>query len=395
MLLRSDRMKKLLAVCLAFSILYIVCLCACGNDSKKSAAKPEKTDTTAAAQTTDAAKLNVSEPDKTVAEPKGTQGETTVEDSSLKDMIAQKGSDTGYTGVIYATQNGKQVYAGGEINSVYRVASVSKQFTAAAVLTLSEEGKLNINDTLDRFFPSYAHGAEVTVNHLLHMRSGIPDYVDIGFDGHIVANTADTLTMDAALSNSAEKNRAEILNWILAQDLDFTPDSQYWYCNSNYFLLAEIITQVSGMGYESFIEQRFLTPLQMNQTGFADTWNNQTAVVDADPSAVWLDCKGICYGCGDMVSNAVDLTKWASEFIHNTVLSDNVVALMMEPREKYGCGLIIDDNGFVYHEGDLPPYRSALCVSKSGGFVLAMLDCQQGTSLPTLRSAICADFNNI
>ena len=144
------------------------------------------------------------------------------------------------------------------------------------------------------------------------------------------------------------------------------------------------------MPYESFIEQRMLAPLGMKSTGFGDTWNGGSVVEKADGNYEWFRYKGLCYGCADMISNAVDLEKWGREFISNKVLSDNVISLMTPDQfSGYGYGIIPDvESGFVYHDGDLPPYSSTLSVNKSRGLVLVMLHCGSHGNLAPVRRSI-------
>ena len=89
-----------------------------------------------------------------------------------------------------------------------------------------------------------------------------------------------------------------------------------------------------------------------------------------------------------MISNAVDLEKWGQEFISNKVLSDNVVSLMIKDNGGYGYGVIPDESGFIYHEGNLPPYKAALGVNKERGLVLVMLDCGEHSNLLSVKRGI-------
>ena len=196
------------------------------------------------------------------------------------------------------------------------------------------------------------------------MRSGIPDYIVMA-DG--IASPEETYGISA--ENSAQANSAIIKNWIFDRSLLFTPGSQNYYCNTNYLLLGEIVTQVSGMPYEEYIEQKFLAPLGMTSTGFGDTWNGGSVVEKEGEDYKWFRYKGICCGCADMISNAVDLEKGGQEFIDYKVLSDNLFSLMTQDHSGgYGYGASSPtQSGFVYHDGNLPPYKSALCVNKERG----------------------------
>lgn len=142
----------------------------------------------------------------------------------------------GFKGVLYAIKDGNVVASfakgtleNGEVitlDTPMPVGSVSKQFCAAAILLLQEQGKLSVNDTLDKYYPEYAEGSKITLANLLSMRSGVPSYTDTKI-------LADTVTVD----NTYEENTALIEEWIFSQELDFEPDSGFTYSNSNFFFV--------------------------------------------------------------------------------------------------------------------------------------------------------------
>lgn len=308
----------------------------------------------------------------------------------LRAVVEECVGNYAYSGVAYVTQDGAEVYSAGDLNAVYRVCSVSKQFTAAAILMLQEEGKLNIGSTIDNYFPEYSHGGEITIAQLMNMCSGIPDYISLAADGSLYANAG---SVGVSPQNTSEQNRSALKQWIFAQDLLFAPGSKGYYCNSNYLLLAEIINQVSGKPYETFITERMLAPAGMTSTGFGDTYTG-AVTGDGEAGSEWFAYKGVCYGCGDMVSTAADLEKWGHEWIDNKVLSDSVVSQMTtDYLDGYGYGIVPDNgSGYVYHDGNLPPYISTLCVSRERRLVLVMLDRDYSSPLMSLRESICAQI---
>lgn len=304
--------------------------------------------------------------------------------SGTGEIIAQAVSDHGFTGVVLATRNGQTVYSSGDSGALYHVCSVSKQFTAAAVLMLQEEGKLDISSPLSLYYPEYAHGDEIKISQLMSMSSGIPDYIDLAEDGTVFADGVST-------KNTSEQNRAAIKQAMFSRELLFTPGEKYYYCNTNYLLLAEIVSSVSGMPYEDFIKKRMLEPSGMTSTYFGDTYSGGNITGEDSHGYDWFRYKGCCYGCGDMISNAADLEKWGHEFIDNKVLSDSIVSQMTADHSGgYGYGIISDNgNGFVYHDGNLPPYCSTLSVSRGQKTVLVMLDCNFLSPLISLRQSLC------
>lgn len=135
---------------------------------------------------------------------------------------------------------------------VFRLASVSKQFTAAAILLLEQEGKLKVGDDIRRFFPDYPNPAQaITIEQVLQHVAGIPGFSD-GYLGK--GKIREDLTP------------AEIYEMIKSQPLEFEPGSKWAYSDGGYELLGMIIEKASGMRYGDFIEQRIFKPLGMSES---------------------------------------------------------------------------------------------------------------------------------
>lgn len=293
--------------------------------------------------------------------------ETTAELSAdLKDTIEAHGFD----GVIYAVKDGAPVaeYAEGTLENGEKitldtpmpVGSVSKQFCAAAVLLLQEQGKLSVNDRLDKYYPEYPEGSKLTLHDLLSMRSGIPE---------ISAESGVNVTV----GNTEAQNVAAIKEWVFAQKLDFEPGSSFAYANINYFLLSYIVSQVSGKPYSEFIRESFLTPLGMTHTGFigelADepSWAQGLVYrqVDLQP--------GLTNGCGDIISNAADMTVWINALADGRAISAESFKEMTTDRsngEGYGYGMYTDIEGGVGHYGAIGIYSAFDYINEDEGFTL-------------------------
>lgn len=139
--------------------------------------------------------------------------------------------------------------------SVFHIASVSKTFTAMAILKLWEDGKLNIDDEINKYFPAFNYPG-ITIRSLLSNRSGLPNYLyfmeDLGWDKSIFIKNQDVL--DYLINR-----KSEIKNIGL-------PNARFNYCNTNFALLALLIEKVSGLSYPIFLQQTFFKPLQMNHS---------------------------------------------------------------------------------------------------------------------------------
>lgn len=326
-------MKKLLAIII--SAMVVCAASGCGAQNTPSAAETTQAQTEAAPEATAAA-----------ADPTVPAG--------MADTIKQNE----FEGVIYAVENGKAVasFASGTlengekitIDSPMPLGSVSKQFCAAAVLLLQEQGKLSVTDTLDKYFPEYADGKKLSLHNLLSMRSGITEPTE---------EAGDIISDDA----TEAENVAAIKKWIFSQPLNFEPDSNYAYTNANYFLLADIVEQVSGEKYVDFLREKFFEPLGMTHTG---------AIIELSANPAWaqgniykqVDTQpGLTKGAGDLISNAADVTAWLNALSGGKVLSEESYKAMTtdySPEEHYGYGLYLKLNGGVGHYGAIQIYSS-------------------------------------
>ncbi|RZA32292.1 MAG: serine hydrolase [Lysobacteraceae bacterium] len=183
-----------------------------------------------------------------------------------------------------------------------RLGSITKQFTATAILMLAEEGKLAVDDDITKHLPDYpAKGKKVTIEHLLTHTSGIPSYT--GKPGYM-ANMAQDMSV------------AQMIDSFKNDPLEFEPGSQYRYNNSGYFLLGAIIEKISGQTYAGFLEQRIFKPLGMHDTYYEGTGRSKAPVAaghsraekgygPASPLSMTQP-----YAAGSLVSTVDDLARW-------------------------------------------------------------------------------------
>ncbi len=279
-----------------------------------------------------------------------------------------------FKGECYATADNKSVYNKGiaysdedkklnnNENTIFFIASITKQFTASAIMLLQERNMLSVSDTLSKYFPEYKYAGKITIDNLLRMRSGIPDYLNKEQTEVFKENYN-------PYSHSAEDNRKVIRDYIFSQKLEFNPDTDFNYTNSGYFLLAEIIEKVSKTAYKDFLKKEIFDKLGMSSTGFIDDKLPENFALPyniKDENEISYKIKGAAFGCGDMVSSAVDLTKWADGFRNCKIINKNSYKAMINPdkNKDYGCGLYItEDKKSVYHAGNYIPYKSSLLIS--------------------------------
>lgn len=235
------------------------------------------------------------------------------------------------------------------INTGFYVGDATKQFTAAAVLLLSEQKKLSLDDTLDKYFPDYSKGAKITVRQLLTMTSGIKNYVchnDITTPSNYLVSDINGAVKE---NNSSEENKTIILNWIFAQDIAFEPGTKFEESESNYFLLGDIIEKASGESYYTFLDKSILKPLGMGSTGF-EPGKRIALPYEKQVVSQSLNYKGVGYSAFGMISSVSDLLKWTDGLLSNQVLSaqsfeqmfTNQIESIKDSKTEYGFGVKLD-----------------------------------------------------
>ncbi|HEY2619608.1 MAG TPA: serine hydrolase domain-containing protein [Acetobacteraceae bacterium] len=247
--------------------------------------------------------------------------------------------------------------------TTFRIASVSKQFTCAAVLLLAAEGRLAIEDDVRRYIPALPDlGHRITLAHLMHNTSGIRDMLEIMRLG------------GADLGQPCQPE--DLLDGVCRQrGLNFVPGSRYLYSNSNFMLLGRIVELVSGRSLRDFLDQRIFAPLGMNATRHVE----RTTEVVPDlatgyfpaPGGGWMRAQHNfpLHGEGGLVSCVADLALWHAHFaaprIGGTALADALAT--MTPFNNglpntYARGLRIKTHRGVTtigHDGLWPGYRAS------------------------------------
>ena len=299
--------------------------------------------------------------------PEATAAATTAE---LPDDLKETIEANEFEGVIYAVKDGETIvsYADGKlengkeitVDSPMPIGSVSKQFCAAAVMLLQEQGKLSVNDTLEKYYPDYAEGGRITIHDLLSMRSGIPEITE--------QSGADVTT-----DHTEEENVTAIKQWVFSQKLSFEPGSSFAYANINYFLLSDIVSQVSGQKYIDFLRESFFSPLGMTHTG---------SIVELPDDPSWA--QGIVYkqvdlqpgltnGCGDIISNAADMTAWMNALAGGKAVSAESYKAMTTDHSDgggYGYGMFTDIADGVGHYGAIGIYSAFDYIDTGKNFTL-------------------------
>lgn len=389
--------KKVLCLVISALTAFSVCLTGCGKDTQSSVSATEKTTAVAASQPVTKAATS----DEQTQEPTWNYSELKRKSSDISENLDEIITDNKFRGTVYVKIGNALEYIGtngfsdkdrhtkNSTDTCFRIASLTKQFTAVAVMQLVEEGKLSLDDTIDKYFPSYKYGKKITVKNLLTMTAGIKDYINKDGDTNTYAYNESQLEYKVSAENSAKKNKKAVMDWILDQELNFEPDEKYMYSNSAYFLLGDIIEQVSKTSYEKYIKENILKPSGMMNTGFEGTDKLAVGYQDIYDNA-WTLYPGVGYSATSLISNVPALLKWVDALCTNKLISEKSFKEMTTPyKGNYGYGFVVSkDSNMISHTGKIDKYNAALVFTKDENQIYIALSNYSNSSPINL-------FNNI
>ena len=242
----------------------------------------------------------------------------------------------------------------------FRLASLTKQFTASAIMMLVHDGKLKYEDHLSEVFPDFpAYGKGITIRQLLNHTSGLIDYEDL---------------MEKRLPGGADDKipqikDAEVLELMKLQTgTKFAPGTHWQYSNSGYVLLAMVVEKRSGMGFGDFLRERIFKPLEMNETIAYEKGKNEVAnrAYGHTRNAVgWRETDqsstSATLGDGGVYTSLNDLEKWDRALSGHTLLSPQEMAAALSPPASASGGPLQKPDGslapFYGFGWFLDPYR--------------------------------------
>ena len=238
-----------------------------------------------------------------------------------------------------------------QINSTFEIGSITKQMTAAAIMQLVEKKKLKVDDKISRWFPDYQYADDITVEMLLNMHSGLTDCLNAPYE--FFPTKVATKIENATVRNEPVEEEI-ILKYLNDAPLFIKPGTEYFYCNTNYYLLAKIIEQVSGLSFEEYMTRNIFARCKMTSTNMdfqkTDTrgydWKNRYYSIPA----------GFATGYGDVNSTVVDLYKWNENLIRGKVVKKKSYKKMIDS-ESYGYGFYVQ-NGEIFHGGATNVFNS-------------------------------------
>lgn len=243
-------------------------------------------------------------------------------------------------------------------HTVYQIASVSKQFTAAAVLRLAERGQLSLDDDVAQYVEGLpASYRTISLRQLLNHTAGVPNFTEFFREFRQVLTPA------------------QLIDSLAARPLQFSPGAGFHYSNSGYYLLGLVIERVTGQAYGNYLREQFFAPLGMNDSEYCG--DSQTRPL---PSGYVRTRRGnpvhtnpwdpsVLYAAGSLCSTAADLARWEVALGEGRVLDAASFREMTTPapapdvhvRMSYGFGMMVDttDAGpYLHHDGAVAGFRS-------------------------------------
>lgn len=243
---------------------------------------------------------------------------------------------------------------------VFRIASMTKQFTSAAVLQLVEAGKVSLSDTIQKYVPYYpVKSHPITIHHLLSQTSGVPDYFDVDEDEfHLLAK---------------DYTPKDMITYYIDEPLRFETGSKWEYSNGNYPLLNAVIEKASGMKKQDYMAQYIFNPLGMKSSAIGDPAHvKKKQIVTGyaeDEIGIFKEGPAMSANVGGVRTNAYDLYLWHRALHDKTVLTEFVVSQLTTEKKTdsgegtgYGYGFFIKElqgSPTVQHGGNLFGFTSS------------------------------------
>ncbi|WP_322903691.1 serine hydrolase [Paenibacillus sp. SGZ-1009] len=307
-------------------------------------------------------------------------------DASTVRATAAQNVDTylqaqGYSGLALVESNGKVILKKGyglsavgkatAPNGISRIASLSKSFTAAAIMKLVQDGKISLDDKLTTYIPDFPRGDDITIHMLLSHTAG--------FNSNFTRRIGTTLQ--------------DTVNEIKTKPLRFEPGTTFNYSNQGYVLLAYIVQLASGKTYGQYIQHTFLDPLHMNHTGEATPATKTIAgFVKHKATGAWVE--GDYYwsqsGTGTFYSSLDDMMTWYQSFANYTILNQTSVERMLTPHSNlkpYGYAFLIkniDGKHTIYHNGSGTGYSTGFTYNLDDDVMVVLLGNHYGIDIAKL-----------
>jgi CubicO group peptidase (beta-lactamase class C family) len=301
-----------------------------------------------------------------------------------------------YGSARLATPSAPAIAAAPEMR--YSIGSISKQFTATAILLLQEQGKLSLDDAVGKYVPGLTRGNEVTIRQILSHTSGYQDYWP---EDYVMTTMLPAETAQQIIDTWGKK------------PLDFEPGTEWQYSNTNFVIAGAIVEKVTGQPYMDFLTQHIFRPL-----GMQSVWNSdQTKLTQADATPYYRHAlgplrvapkegRGWMFAAGELAMTANDLALWDESLIAETVLKpESYKQMFTEVKLKdgkgthYGMGVEVlerDGHRVIAHGGEVSGFVSDNEVLVDDGVAVAVLTNQDAVgaaaTIARLAAPVVAGF---
>ncbi|MDQ3016689.1 MAG: beta-lactamase family protein [Bacteroidota bacterium] len=268
-----------------------------------------------------------------------------------------------FMGSIAVSRDGKLLYAKSvgysdvdnksilNENTMYRIGSITKTFTATLVMKAVEQGKLKLDQTINKYFFSLPNADKITIRHLLHHRSGVHDFTnDEAYPGYM----------------TQPKTKAQMLDYIIKGGSDFAPDSKAEYSNSNYVLLTYVLEEVFKQPYPSLLKKYIYDPAKLVHTFYGGTIEpTRNEAYSYSFVSAWIKESetnmSIPMGAGGIVSTPLDLIRFADALYNGKLITMESLQQMKMIQDGYGMGMIqvpFNEKKGYGHGGSIDGFQS-------------------------------------
>jgi D-alanyl-D-alanine carboxypeptidase len=261
---------------------------------------------------------------------------------------------------------------------IFRIGRVTNSFTSTVLLQLVDENKVSLDSMLSKYVSSVPNSQNISIRQLLNMTSGLYDYA------------TDSLFLIQLKATPLKKwTPQELINYAITNPPYFPPGTGWHYSSTNSILIGMIVEQVTSSTLKQEIQNRIITPLNLQNTSFPTDQNMPTGSIcngysltsgpatfdnvttRFDPSWIWAD--------GAMISNSTDLKIWAKALVNGSLLSSTMQEERLKfiysgtPSVKYGLGVYDFQNGFIGHKGSVPGYNNLVVYFPNRGALITIM----------------------
>lgn len=327
---------------------------------------------------------------------------------ALDQYMKAEANVNGFTGTILVEKAGKIIYENAfgfadrewnipnTLQSKFQIGSITKQFTAVAILQLVEEGKISLDDKLSKYVPGFAKGDSITIHNMLVHNSGLKDYEhDQRFLGYAESLI---LTKTPGLQDS-------LINFFRNNPYDLPVGFNWSYSNTGYYLLGYIIEKVSGLSFSDYVDKNMI-----RKAGLKNTFVNRMDTIAPNRARGYIKSNGkwknadymsmeIPYSAGNIISTTKDLYKWNEALFSHKMIKNSSLKLMVTPHVaspilgNYGYGVFVDEffgHPRIGHPGGIYGFVTNLISFPMDDATVIILSNNQTTPIRLLADALSA-----